>query len=220
MCNFHVLSNILLIYICKLHWNPTSPLVYLKSYRNTVSVPRHWCHKRKYLQGKRGIEKAPFQLPDFIAETGIAKIRESIMEQENMRKAKQKARDKLQPKMGKIDIDYQVLHDAFFKYQKKPRMTGHGDLYYEGKEFEVDLKSRKAGMLSKELIQALGMQDVAPPPWLVNMQRFGPPPSYPSLRIPGLNAPIPPGAQFGYHPGGNPNLSQFNPELSQFNPEM
>lgn len=26
-------------------------LVYLKSYRNTVSVPRHWCHKRKYLQG-------------------------------------------------------------------------------------------------------------------------------------------------------------------------
>jgi splicing factor 3B subunit 2 len=38
-------------------------LVYLKAYRNTVPVPRHWCHKRKYLQGKRGIEKPPFQLP-------------------------------------------------------------------------------------------------------------------------------------------------------------
>jgi hypothetical protein len=34
------------------------------------------------------------------------------------------------------------------------------------------------------------------------MQRFGPPPSYPNLRIRGLNAPIPSGAQFGYHPGG------------------
>jgi len=38
-------------------------LVYLKAYRNTVPVPRHWCHKRKYLQGKRGTEKPPFQLP-------------------------------------------------------------------------------------------------------------------------------------------------------------
>jgi splicing factor 3B subunit 2 len=26
-------------------------LVFLKAYRNTVPVPRHWCHKRKYLQG-------------------------------------------------------------------------------------------------------------------------------------------------------------------------
>lgn len=28
------------------------------------------------LQGKRGIEKAPFHLPDFIAATGIQKIRQ------------------------------------------------------------------------------------------------------------------------------------------------
>lgn len=41
-----------------------------------------------------------------------------------------------------------------------------------------------------------------PPPWLINMQRYGPPPSYPDLKIPGLNSPIPPGGQFGYHPGG------------------
>ena len=34
------------------------------------------------------------------------------------------------------------------------------------------------------------------------MQRYGPPPSYPNLKIPGLSAPIPPGAAFGYHPGG------------------
>ena len=34
------------------------------------------------------------------------------------------------------------------------------------------------------------------------MQRYGPPPSYPNLRIPGLNAPIPDGCSFGYHAGG------------------
>lgn len=27
-------------------------LVHLKSCRNIVPVPRHWCYKRKYLQGK------------------------------------------------------------------------------------------------------------------------------------------------------------------------
>ena len=46
-------------------------LVFLKSYRNTVPVPRHWCHKRKFLQGKRGVEKKPFQLPEYIAQAGM-----------------------------------------------------------------------------------------------------------------------------------------------------
>lgn len=41
-----------------------------------------------------------------------------------------------------------------------------------------------------------------PPPWLIAMQRYGPPPSYPSLKIPGLNVPIPDGCSFGYHAGG------------------
>lgn len=182
-------------------------LVHLKSTRNTVPVPRHWCQVRKYLQGKRGVEKVPFQLPEFIAETGIAKIRDAVLEQEAMKKGKQKARDRVKPKMGKIDIDYQVLHDAFFKYQTKPKLSGHGDLYYEGKEFELNMKEKKPGSISDELQLALGMTEglqpqPCPPPWLINMQRYGMPPSYPSLRIPGLNAPLPQGAIFGYQPGG------------------
>jgi len=35
----------------------------------------------------------------------------------------------MNPKLGKLDIDYQVLHDAFFKYQKKPKFTQFGDVY-------------------------------------------------------------------------------------------
>ena len=38
-------------------------LLHLKSYRNSVPIPQHWSAKRDYLQGKRGIEKPPFQLP-------------------------------------------------------------------------------------------------------------------------------------------------------------
>ncbi|KAI8567613.1 hypothetical protein RHMOL_Rhmol02G0135100 [Rhododendron molle] len=165
--------------------------------------------------GKRGIEKQPFQLPDFIAATGIEKIRQAYIEKEDSKKLKQKQRERMQPRMGKMDIDYQVLHDAFFKYQTKPKLTAHGDLYHEGKEFEVKLREMKPGMLSQELKEALGMPEGAPPPWLINMQRYGPPPSYPHLKIPGLNAPIPPGASFGYHPGGwgKPPVDEFGRPL-------
>lgn len=177
-------------------------LVFLKSYRNTVPVPRHWCHKRKYLQGKRGVEKPPFQLPEFIAQTGIAEVRDSVQEDDDKKRNKQRARERVQPKMGRVDIDYQVLHDAFFRFQTKPKLTQLGDLYYEGKEFEVKVKSKAPGQLSDELKAALGMVEGVPPPWLLNVQRYGPPPAYPNLKIPGLNAPIPEGASFGYHPGG------------------
>ena len=69
------------------------------------------------------------------------------------------------------------------------------------------MKEHHPGVLSDQLKMALGMPSEGvpvPPPWLINMQRYGPPRSYPNLKIPGLNAPIPPGAQFGYHPGKAP----------------
>lgn len=43
------------------------------------------------------------------------------------------------------------------RWQTKPRLTIHGDLYYEGKEFETRLKEKKPGDLSQELRTALGM---------------------------------------------------------------
>ncbi|KAI0362601.1 DUF382-domain-containing protein [Trametes cingulata] len=190
-------------------------LLHLKSYRNTVPIPAHWSAKRDYLQGKRGIEKPPFQLPSYIADTGIATMRDAVKEKEANMTLKAKTRERVQPKMGKVDIDYQKLHDAFFKYMTKPNVTGFGEMYYEGKEFETQLKHKRPGELSPELVEALSIPPLAPPPWLISMQRFGPPPSYPTLRIPGLNAPIPEGAQWGFHPGGwgKPPLDEYNRPL-------
>lgn len=112
--------------------------------------------------------------------------------------------------------------------------------YYEGKEFETKLKEKKPGDLSPELKEALSIPPLAPPPWLISMQRYGPPPSYPNLRIPGLNAPIPEGyvftvsvfrifrfdelttygfesysAAWGFHPGGwgKPPLDDYGRPL-------
>jgi len=191
-------------------------LIHLKSYRNSVAVPVHWTQKRKYLQGKRGMEKLPFELPQFIADTAIARLRGAQAEKDATNGAAGRSRERMQPKMGKIDIDYQTLHDAFFRYQTKPWMSEHGQLYFEGKEFEVKMREKRPGELSTELARALGMPSrEAPPPWLYNMQRYGPPPSYPNLKIPGVNHPIPPGARYGYNESewGKPPVDEYGRPL-------
>merc|ERR1719328_449430 len=182
-------------------------LVHLKATRNSVGVPRHWCFKRKYLQGKRGIEKPPFDLPDFIKKTGIQEMRAALQEKEEAKNMKVKCAKKSDPNWVKLTSIIKNYTMLFFKWQTKPRMTYHGDLYYEGKEFEIRLKEKKPGDLTDDLRTALGMPVgpnafKVPPPWLISMQRYGPPPSYPNLKIPGLNAPIPDQCSFGYHAGG------------------
>ena len=141
---------------------------------------------------------------------------------------RKRTRDRMAPKVGKLDLDYQVLHDAFFRYQTRVQnLTRMGDVYYEGKEFEQeawthanagdDTNAEEAaagrprpGKLSFALRAALGMPvpeghersvapapgsvpwwEKVPPPFLRMMQRYGPPPAYPALRIPGVNAPLP-----------------------------
>lgn len=194
-------------------------LIYLKACRNTVPVPVHWSHKRKYMQGKRGIEKPPFKLPSYIEATKISEIRQAIQEKDAQKSVKQKQREKVRPKMHRMDIDYQVLHDAFFKYATKPKLTKFGDIYYEGKENELKMRKFKPGCLTDTLRAAVGMGNNAPPPWLINMQRYGPPPRYPNLKIPGLNSPIPVGAEYGFHAGGwgKPPVDEFgNPLYGDF----
>ena len=65
---------------------------------------------------------------EYIAQTGIADVRSAAAELDANKKMKQRARDRVQPKIGRVDVDYQVLHDAFFKYQTKPKLCTHGDL--------------------------------------------------------------------------------------------
>ena len=116
-------------------------LLHLKSYRNTVPIPAHWSAKRDYLQGKRGIEKPPFQLPSYIADTGIATMRDAVKEKEANMTLKAKTRERVQPKMGKVDIDYQKLHDAFFKFMTKPNVTSFGEMYVAHIKWRISYSS-------------------------------------------------------------------------------
>merc|ERR1711945_87072 len=83
-------------------WDPTSQdpliLIHLKTYRNSVPVPRHWSQKRKYLQGKRGIEKSPFKLPLFIETTGIGALRDTYYDKEIVKKSSRKEEEECDQK--------------------------------------------------------------------------------------------------------------------------
>jgi len=133
-------------------------LVTLKAMRNTVPVPPHWLEKKKFLQGKRGFIKPPYKLPEYIENTGITKMREARLDHLGDQSLKQRQREKMRPKRGQMEIDYRILHDAFFRHQTKPpHMTTYGDLYYEGKEFELRFRKCRPGFVSDRLKRALGM---------------------------------------------------------------
>ncbi|KAG7191902.1 uncharacterized protein KQ657_002691 [Scheffersomyces spartinae] len=167
--------------------------VYMKLQLNVVPVPQHWSSKRDFLSGRKGIEKLPFQLPKYIADTGIQEMRNVV--EDDSRTLKQLQRERVQPKMGKLDIDYQKLHDAFFKHQSKPRLYAFGDVYYEGRETTDDyteqIQDMKPGVISNDLRQAIGLTESSTsnvaPPWISVMERLGKPPSYSNFLIPGLD---------------------------------
>lgn len=169
--------------------------IYLKTLPNSVSIPSHWQSKKSFLSSKRGIERPPFELPEFIRNTGILEMRNTVEESENEQSTlKQRMRERVQPKSGQLDIDYNKLHDAFFKYQKKPPLLKFGELYTEStNNDDLVLKEKishfKVGVLSPKLKHALGMVDEKGtlinrlPPWYYKMKEIGPPPSYPYMKI-------------------------------------
>jgi len=66
-------------------------------------------------------------------------------------------------------------------------MTKLREVYYEGKETDKRMRKYSLGKLTRRLRAALSGLTI--PPFTQNMQRYGPPPAYPFLKIPGVNIP-------------------------------
>lgn len=83
--------------------------------------------------------------------------------------------------------------------------------YFEGKEDEVKMKTFKPGKISSALRNALGINDYNPPPFLTNMQRYGPPPAYPNFKIPGVTSSLSENAIYNIYLGkeAGEDLTQF-----------
>lgn len=171
-------------------------LASVKTSFNVVQVPSHWQSKRDYLSGRSLLEKKPFELPDLIKQTGVDSMRNTLPEDEEQEKLKEQTRNAVRPKLGKLDLDYKKLYDVFFKLGKKWKpdtMLPYGDVYYENRNLQGEARWRKLvkdripGRLSDDLRHALGLQPGQLPPWCLRMKDLGMPPSYPNMKIAGLN---------------------------------
>ncbi|AGO10966.1 AaceriAFR539Cp [[Ashbya] aceris (nom. inval.)] len=171
-------------------------LVHIKTSKNVVPVPAHWQTKREYLSGRSVLEKRPFELPDVIKQTDIESMRNVLTGLSEDKTLKQEARARVQPKLGRLDLDYVKLHDAFFKLGRNWRpdiMLHYGDLYYENRKLDQEAhwtrmrRRYRPGRLSLPLRKALGLAEGRPPAWCKKWKDIGLPPSYPGLKVAGIN---------------------------------
>ena len=58
---------------------------------------------------------------------------------------------------------------------KQKKMTKLGEVYYEGKETDKHMRKYRPGKLTRRLRATLGISGLAIPPFVQNMQRYGPP---------------------------------------------
>ncbi len=182
--------------------------VLVKGVRNTVPVPRHWESKSRFLKRQTDRESGDYVVPGFIRETGVAAIRL------NPEKASKVFAEALQ-----LAFKFPNPDDA-----NKTKLTRLGDVFHEGKDTRSLRYDFVPGAMSARLKKALGMKEDSsvpqPPPWLIAFQQMGRlPPSYPNSKIPGLNAPLPEGAQWGMsvgqwgEPARHPNGTLIFPEV-------
>ncbi|KAH3903180.1 uncharacterized protein SCODWIG_01594 [Saccharomycodes ludwigii] len=155
---------------------------YIKTSKNVVQVPVNWQFKRDYLTSRSLMEKPPFELPDIILETGIHELRNtSIMDTETNPQEQQSLKDinrnRVQPKLGTLDLDYKKLHDVILtmgENWKPDYLLSFGDLYYENRNLAEEQAWRKAirkirpGKLNSSLREALNCSSARLPVWCNN----------------------------------------------------
>lgn len=166
----------------------------LRGAPHSVPVPGHWKEKRGYLSTSGGMHKKPYTVPDKVLQTGVYEARKARHAYKDSLSLKQRQKLKLNPKA----YPEEKAHRGVDVDVPCPVLSRFGELYHENTYSEGVFREVTPGKLSAELAAALGMQDAKrPPPWLYAMQKYGLPPAYPNMKVPGVNAPIPKGCRFG-----------------------
>ena len=108
-------------------------LVHLKSLRGTVPVPQHWSQSANTYRASKALSRVHMSCQRLLQPLGSPRCAKPS-ESRRMRRSSSKSSVSVRPKMGKININYQALYDAFSGEMKKPHLTAHGEIYFEGKE--------------------------------------------------------------------------------------
>ena len=185
-------------------------LIDIRSARNVAKVPPNWAVRRKYLSRKRQLNLlVNYELPPQVAATRVASIRKYYVD-----RARAHLSGKPNPHDEPPRPDFDAMRDCFYHYTFV-NLYKYGDMYYEGREAELDGVDARPGYYSSRLRNALQMplNAIFPPPWLTHMQIHGPPPGYPSKKFPGVNAPLPKGERWGHDVGqwGRPPTDSHHP---------
>ena len=190
-------------------------LIFLKAYMANIKISPEWSQKRRLYQNKSGNEKGNFFIPKFIEDLNARHL-----VQRDDKTQRQELAAIARARLTKHNIDYQQWDDAFHIHMPRIRFDTLDQTQYEGKS-EVERFQHLSPLdpLSAELQRALGMfqtPSATPlstinimPPWIPKMQQHGPPPAYPNVYIPGVNAPLPPGADWCPPPQQQPQQPQF-----------
>merc|ERR1712032_651476 len=92
-------------------------LLYLKSVFNSWEVPTNWDRRQCKIMTLCN-PSALFVLPPFLLSTGVSAIRNHSSHGAD--NTSHPGRNRIRPKSSRIQLNYDVLRDAFFKYQSKP----------------------------------------------------------------------------------------------------
>ncbi|KAK6090897.1 hypothetical protein P3W45_000142 [Vairimorpha bombi] len=186
------------------------PIFYtkLKNVYKIVPVIKRWKSKQIF---PVNYKKKEYSIPTCIINTGLDLLRYNLIQMKKDQTDKTKYMEKMFPKLGKSAINPQKLYECFHKNILSPFLYEYGDVF--DFTWEHERKRYLPGVIDDELKKVLGMDEFSPPPWLFKMQKIGLPPSYPDIKVPGVNANIPPGCKYGYEPNGwGKPLSNFVPE--------
>jgi splicing factor 3B subunit 2 len=156
----------------------------LKSVRGSVPVPSHW-HMLSEFLSKQADRDATRVVPVDIEATEIRELRAS-------------KDPKTFLNMNRIAfVRCFSVGTPLATKMFSVRLTGSGDVFEEGRWYPRS--ECQPAQLSKELRDALGLKaPTSPAPWLYAMQHMKRlPPAFPFLKVAGVNAPIPEGAQWG-----------------------
>lgn len=166
----------------------------LKNMRNTVAVPSHWVKRSFFLDDQIDRDKATHIVSSEMELTDVATIRRLTLRELGERASGQDIGNFLRCFCTGSPLETKTFG---------VRLSGPGDAFEERKVWPK--KAFTPGVISARLTEALGIQSpLTPPQWIRSIQEMKRlPPAYPTMRIPGVNAPLPQGARFdaGNHGG-------------------